>query len=307
MPLVNTKEILEDANRGFYGVGAFNINDMEILQAIVEVAQEEKSPVIIATSEGAIKYAGIEYIFAMVKAAAEKVSVPISLHLDHGKDFNVILSCIRNGYTSVMIDASAYPFDQNVAKTKEIVNIAHRVGVSVEAELGKLSGVEDNVSVTERNAILVNPDEAKRFIELTDVDFLAPAIGTSHGAFKFKGAAKLDFDRLKKVKQLTGIPLVLHGASKVPQYLLDEISIYGGKIKGAKGVPDDVLRDAIKLGINKVNTDTDIRLAMTAGIRKVLAENPEQFDPRKILGPAREEMKQVVRDRIKVLGSSNKA
>lgn len=307
MGLVNTKEILEDANRNSYAVGAFNINNMEILQAIVEAAEEEKSPIIIATSEGAIKYAGIEYIYAMVKAAADKVSVPIGLHLDHGKDFNVILLCIRNGYTSVMIDASAYPFEENVRQTKEVVNIAHRVGVSVEAELGKLAGVEDNVSVAERDAILVNPDEAQKFVELTDVDFLAPAIGTSHGAFKFKGEAKLDFDRLKKVKEVTGLPLVLHGASQVPQELLDKIGKYGGNIKGAKGVPDDVLQEAVKYGINKVNTDTDLRLAFTAAIREVLYEHPDQFDPRKILGPAREAMKEVVKQRMRVLGSSNRA
>jgi len=307
MPIASTKEILDDANRNYYAVGAFNINNMEILQAIVEAAEEEKSPVIIATSEGAIKYAGIDYLHNLVRTAADRYKVPISLHLDHGKDFSVILQCIRNGFTSVMIDASAYPFEENVRRTKEIVDIAHSVGVSVEAELGKLSGVEDNVSVSARDAILVNPEEAKKFVELTGVDFLAPAIGTSHGAFKFKGAAKLDMGRLKKVKEYTGMPLVLHGASGVPRHIVEKVEKFGGDVKGAKGVPTDVLQNAIKLGINKVNTDTDIRLAFTGAVREVLSTKESEFDPRKILGPARELMKQVVIERMRDFGSSGKA
>ncbi len=307
MSLVSGKVILDAANEGGYAVGAFNINNMEILQAIVEAAEEEKAPVMIAASEGAIKYAGLEYLVSMVRTAAEQASIPIALHLDHGTHFDVIMRCLRGGFTSVMIDASSKPFDENVRLTKQIVDIAHPMGVSVEAELGRLMGIEDQISVAERDAVLVDPDEAEKFVELTQVDFLAPAIGTSHGAFKFKGEAKLDFDRLKKVKAKTGIPLVLHGASGVPQHLLDTINQYGGDIAGAKGLPGDELKEAIKYGINKVNTDTDLRLAMTAALRKVLAENKSVFDPRKILGPARDLMKEVVKERIRLFGSSNKA
>ncbi len=307
MSLVSGKVILDAANEGGYAVGAFNINNMEILQAIIEAAEEEKAPVMIAASEGAIKYAGLEYLVSMVRTAAEQSSIPIALHLDHGTHFDVIMRCLRGGFTSVMIDASSKPFDENVRLTKQIVDIAHPMGVSVEAELGRLMGIEDQISVAERDAVLVDPDEAEKFVELTQVDFLAPAIGTSHGAFKFKGEAKLDFDRLKKVKAKTGIPLVLHGASGVPQHLLDIINQYGGDIKGAKGLPGDELQEAIKYGINKVNTDTDLRLAFTGALRKVLAEDKGVFDPRKILGPARELMKEVVKDRIRLFGSSNKA
>jgi len=307
MSLVSGKVVLDAANEGGYAVGAFNINNMEILQAIIEAAEEEKSPVMIAASEGAIKYAGLDYLVSMVRTAAEQTSIPIALHLDHGTHFDVIMQCLRGGFTSVMIDASSKPFEENVRLTKQIVNIAHSMGVSVEAELGRLQGIEDQISVSERDAILVDPNEAEKFVELTNVDFLAPAIGTSHGAFKFKGEAKLDFDRLKKVKEKTGIPLVLHGASGVPQHLLDTINQYGGDIKGAKGLPADELREAIKYGINKVNTDTDLRLAFTAALREVLTTNKAVFDPRKILGPAREKMKDVVKDRIRLFGSANKA
>ncbi len=307
MSLVSGKVILDAANEGSYAVGAFNINNMEILQAIIEAAEEEKAPVMIAASEGAIKYAGLDYLVSMVRTAAEKSSIPVALHLDHGTHFDVIMRCLRGGFTSVMIDASSKPFDENVRLTKQIVDIAHPMGVSVEAELGRLMGIEDQISVAERDAVLVDPDEAEKFVELTQVDFLAPAIGTSHGAFKFKGEAKLDFDRLKKVKAKTGIPLVLHGASGVPQHLLDTINQYGGDIAGAKGLPGDELKEAIRHGINKVNTDTDLRLAMTAALRKVLAENKSVFDPRKILGPARDLMKEIVKERIRLFGSSNKA
>jgi fructose-bisphosphate aldolase class II len=220
MPYVNTKEILEKANKEYYAVAALNINNLEFLQAILEAGIEKKSPLIIETSEGAIKYAGMgdplrgaKFFVDMVKGFADTLDIPVSLHLDHGKDFKYIVSAIKAGYSSVMIDASDKPFEENVKITKEIVKIAHSVGVSVEAELGKLAGIEDNVSSAE--SVLVNPDEAKKFVEETQVDFLAPAIGTSHGAFKFKGEAKLDYDRLKQVKELTGIPLVLHGASSV--------------------------------------------------------------------------------------------
>jgi fructose-bisphosphate aldolase class II len=307
MPLVTGKEILDKADAEGYAVGAFNINNMEILQAIVGAAEEERSPVMIAVSEGAIKYAGIEYLTAMVRTAASTTQVPMALHLDHGKDFDVILQCIKHGFTSVMIDASHLPFEENVAATKKVVGVAHPEGVSVEAELGRLQGIEDNVSVAERDAVLVNPEEARRFVQETGVDSLAPAIGTSHGAFKFKGKAELDFDRLAETKKLTKIPLVLHGASTVPENILEKASTYGAKIPGAKGVPTDHLRKAIDLGINKVNTDTDLRLALTAAVREVFATSPEQFDPRKILGPARDLMREVVREKIGILGSGNKA
>ena len=307
MPLITGKEILDKADAGGYAVGAFNINNMEILQAIVGAAEEERSPVMIAVSEGAIKYAGIEYLTAMVRTAASTTQVPMALHLDHGKDFDVILQCIKHGFTSIMIDASHLPFEENVAATRRVVDVAHPAGISVEAELGRLQGIEDNVSVAERDAVLVNPEEAQRFVQETGVDSLAPAIGTSHGAFKFKGKAELDFDRLAETKKLTKIPLVLHGASTVPENILEKASTYGAKIHGAKGVPTDHLRKAIELGINKVNTDTDLRLALTAAVREVFATSPEQFDPRKILGPARHLMREVVREKMGILGSRNKA
>jgi len=305
--LVTGKEILDRADKEGYAVGAFNINNMEILQAIVNAAKSENSPVMIAVSEGAIKYAGIDYLTSMVKTAAESTDIPIALHLDHGKDFKVILSCIRYGFTSLMIDASSLPFEENVAETKKVVEVAHPLGISVEAELGRLQGVEDNVSVAERDAILINPKEAKLFVEKTGVDSLAPAIGTSHGAFKFKGKAELDFERLKETKKLTKIPLVLHGASSVPKDILDRAAKYGAKIPGAKGVPTGQIKKAIGNGINKVNIDTDLRLTLTGAIREVFYESPEQFDPRKILGPARDSMSDVVRKKMKLLDSSGKA
>lgn len=307
MTLVTGKEILDKADAEGYAVGAFNINNMEILQAIVGAAEEEKSPVIIAVSEGAIKYAGIEYLTAMVRVAASTTHVPMALHLDHGKDFDVILQCIKHGFTSIMIDASHLPFEDNVAATKKVVDVAHPAGISVEAELGRLQGIEDNVSVAERDAVLVNPEEAQRFVQETGVDSLAPAIGTSHGAFKFKGEAELDFDRLAETKKFTKIPLVLHGASTVPENILEKASTYGAKISGAKGVPTDHIQKAIELGINKVNTDTDLRLALTAAVREVFATLPGEFDPRKTLGPARDLMRDVVREKIGIFGSGNKA
>ncbi|HID16139.1 MAG TPA: class II fructose-1,6-bisphosphate aldolase [Candidatus Atribacteria bacterium] len=315
MPYVkNTMEILDKANKEYYGIGAFNINDMEFLYAIVNGAVKENAPIIIETSEGAMKYAGngdpilgAQVLADMVKRIADEVSIPIALHLDHGHDIYHVLAAIKAGYSSVMIDASKYPFEENLKRTKEVVKLAHAVGISVEAELGRLQGVEDNVSVAERDAVLINPDEAKRFVEETEIDFLAPAIGTSHGAFKFKGEAKLDFERLQKVKELTGLPMVLHGASSVPSELVEEANKYGANIKGAKGVPFDVLKEAVKYGINKVNTDTDLRMAFLAGLRKALHDDPAQFDPRKYFKPGMEKVEEAVIERIKVLGSSGKA
>ena len=307
MSLVSGKVILDAANEGGYAVGAFNINNMEILQAIVEAAEEEKAPVMIAASEGAIKYAGLEYLVSMVRTAAEKAHIPIALHLDHGTHFDVIMRCLRGGFTSVMIDASSKPFDENVRLTKQIVDIAHPMGVSVEAELGRLMGIEDQISVAERDAVLVDPDEAEKFVEMTQVDFLAPAIGTSHGAFKYKGESKIDYARLKEVKQLTQMPLVLHGASGVSREIVEKAEQYGAQLKGAKGVSDDVLQEAVRCGINKVNTDTDLRIATVGAIREVLTKYPQEIDPRKILGPARDAMKAVVSHRIRLLGSEGKA
>ncbi|RLB07206.1 MAG: class II fructose-1,6-bisphosphate aldolase [Deltaproteobacteria bacterium] len=307
MGLVTGKEILEVANRDGYAVGAFNINNLEILQGVVAGCIEKNSPVIIAVSEGAIKYAGFDYIVAMVKTAAELSPIPIALHLDHGRDKEIIYRCIKGGFTSVMIDASHLPLEENIKETKVVVEMAHAEGISVEGELGRLKGVEETVSVAEREATLTDPQQAERFVEETGVDFLAPAIGTSHGAFKFKGEAKLDLERLKEIKRRLGIPLVLHGASTVPQRILELALKYGADLKEAKGVPSEQLKKAIALGINKINTDTDLRLAFTGAVRKVLAENPGVFDPRKILGPARDMIAEVVKEKISLFGSSGKA
>ncbi len=307
-----TKDILEKANKEGYAVGAFNFNDMEFLEAIVEAAESEKAPVIVATSEGAMKYLGngdpfrgAKMAYNMVKTLAESVSVPVALHLDHGKHMEFILYALGAGYSSVMIDLSAKPFEENLEGTRKVVDLAHPLGVSVEAELGKLAGIEDNVS--SRESVLVDPEEAKVFVEKTGVDFLAPAIGTSHGAFKFKGEAKLDYERLKKVKEYTKLPLVLHGASMVPQEKVELANSYGAEIKGAKGVPADALKKAIEFGINKVNVDTDLRITFMAELRKVLTENRREIDPRKILGPGKDALVEVIRDRMRFLGSSGKA
>lgn len=313
MPYVrSTKEILEKASKEGYAVGAFNFNNLEFLQAILAAAEEEKAPVIVATSEGAIKYigrgnieAGAKLAVEMVKTLAEKVSVPVALHLDHGRDFNIIMAAIRAGYSSVMIDASHLPFEENLKETKRIVEIAHAVGIAVEAELGKLKGIEDNV--VERESVLVDPEEARVFVKETSVDFLAPAIGTSHGAFKFKGEPVLDFERLKKVKENTGIPLVLHGASMVPQDMVELAKQYGAELSGAKGVPEDMLKKAIELGINKINIDTDLRITFVAYMRKVFAENKSEIDPRKIFDPVFAKVKEIVKERMRIFGSSGKA
>lgn len=314
MPYVNTKEILERANKEYYAVPALNINNLEFLQAIIDAGVEERSPVIIETSEGAIKYAGngdiklgAKLFVSMVESYARNVDIPVSLHVDHGKNFKIIMAAIQAGYSSVMIDASEFPFEKNVAETKKIVEIAHSLGVSVEAELGRLVGIEDNVAVESHEAALVDPDEAKLFAEETGVDFLAPAIGTSHGAFKFKGEARLDFARLKKVKDLTGLPLVLHGASSVPEDIKKLAESYGADFKGAKGVPGEILAESVKFGINKVNTDTDLRMAFIASLREFLSKNPGEFDPRKYFKTPKELVKNVIRERLRLLGCSNKA
>jgi fructose-bisphosphate aldolase class II len=314
MYVKNTKEILDKANTGYYGVGAFNVNNLEFIQGIIFAAIEKSSPVIIETSEGAMAYAGggdfkkgAKVLADMVRRYADDIPAPVALHLDHGHDLDHVLAAIRAGYTSVMIDASAKPFEENLQITSEVVKIAHAAGISVEAELGKLVGMEDNVSVAQRDATLVDPDEAKIFVDKTGVDFLAPAIGTSHGAFKFKGEAKLDFDRLARVKSLTKIPLVLHGASSVLDTDVQKANAYGAKIEGAKGVPYDVIKQAIKYGINKINTDTDLRIAFLAELRKVLHDKPSEIDPRDFFKPATDAVKNVVAQRMDVLGSSGKA
>lgn len=310
----NTKEILDKANKEYYGVGAFNINNLEFLQPIVDAAVEKASPVIIETSEGAMSYAGdgdfrrgARILADMVRAFANEVNVPVALHLDHGHDIEHVLAAIQAGYSSVMIDASAKPYEENATLTAEVVKIAHAAGISVEAELGKLVGIEDNVSVSERDATLVDPNEAKDFVDRTGVDFLAPAIGTSHGAFKFKGEAKLDFERLQTVKKFTKMPLVLHGASTVLPRFVEEANKYGADIQGAKGVPYDILKESVKYGINKVNTDTDLRVAFIAELRKALYNDKPQIDPRKLFKPAMAAIKEVVMERMEVLGSVGKA
>ncbi len=309
MPLVTSKEMFKKAYVGGYAIGAFNVNNMEILQAIVDAAKEENAPLILQVSAGARKYARHEYLIHLVKAALETADLPIVLHLDHGEDFEICKACIDGGFTSVMIDGSKYPLEENIKLTKQVVDYAHPRGVSVEAELGKLAGVEDAVKVAAKDATYTDPDEAERFVKETGCDSLAIAIGTSHGAYKFKGEPRLDMERLKEIaKRLPNFPLVLHGASSVPQYLVDECNKYGGKLPGAKGVPEEMLREAAKGAICKINIDTDLRLAMTATIRRIFVENPAEFDPRKYLGPARDEIKKVVKHKIaNVLGCSGKA
>ena len=308
MPLVTTKEMFEKSMKEHFAIGAFNVNNMEIIQGIVDAAAEEKSPVILQCSHGAIKYARIPYLRKMIEASLEEHDIPIVLHLDHGPDFETCKMCIDNGFTSVMIDGSKYDFEENVALTKKVVDYAHSKGVVVEAELGKLAGIEDDVNVSEADAMYTNPEQAKEFVERTGCDSLAIAIGTSHGAYKFKGEAKLRFDILKQVKELIpNTPIVLHGASTVIPELVEMCNKYGGNIPGAKGVPDEMLHEASLQGVSKINGDTDLRLAMTSEIRKVFAEEPGVFDPRKYLAPARDSIKRTVQHKIRdVFGSSNK-
>lgn len=309
MPLVTTKAMFEKSMKEHYAIGAFNVNNMEIIQGIIDAAKEEKSPVILQASSGAIKYARVNYLMKMVEAAVEEApEIPIALHLDHGPDFETCKMCIDAGFTSVMIDGSKYDFEENIAITKQVVDYAHAHGVVVEAELGKLAGIEDDVNVAQEDAMYTDPEQAKEFVERTGCDSLAIAIGTSHGAYKFKGEAKLRFDILAKIKELIpNTPIVLHGASTVIPELVQMCNQYGADIPGAKGVPDEMLHEASKSGVSKINVDTDLRLAMTAQIRKVFAEDPSTFDPRKYLQPAREEIKKTVGHKIKeVFGSSNR-
>jgi fructose-bisphosphate aldolase class II len=304
--LTTNRDLLLQARKNAYAVGAFNINNLESLLAVAEAATDEKSPAIIAVTPSAIKYAGLSYLAKIARTAAESASVPMSLHLDHGENFETASKCIEAGFTSVMIDGSFLKFEENIALTRQVVNFAHPKGVSVEAELGRLAGVEES-TVEEKEAVLTDPNVAKQFVERTGVDALAVAIGTSHGAYKFKAEPKLDFERLKLIRKNVDVPLVLHGASSVPQWITEKASKYGAQLAGAKGIPENDIKQAISLGIAKINIDTDLRLAFTATVREVLADSPKEFDPRKILGPAKEAMKEVVKDKMRLFGSSGKA
>ena len=309
MSLVTTKEMFEKSMKEGFAIGAFNVNNMEIIQAIVDAASEAKSPVILQASSSAIKYAGIDYLMKMVEAATiVHPEIPIALHLDHGSDFETCKMCIDAGFTSVMIDGSKYDFEENIKITKEVVDYAHSKGVVVEAELGKLAGIEDEVNVDSKDAMYTDPEQAEEFVKRTGCDSLAIAIGTSHGAYKFKGEAKLRFDILKDIRmRIPNTPIVLHGASSVIPKLVEMCNQYGGDIPGAKGVPDEMLMEAGKLGVSKINVDTDLRLAMTAGIRKVFALEPSAFDPRKYLVPARDLIKETVKHKmINVFKSNDK-
>lgn len=284
MALVPMSLLLAGARKGGYAVGAFNANNLEIVQGIVEAADELNSPVILQASQGAIKYAGLDYIAAIVKTASEKVKVPVALHLDHGTSFEQTVQCIRAGFSAVMFDGSKHAFEENIAKTRAVVEVAKAAGVSVEAELGKIGGTEDDISVSDRDAMMTAPEEAQEFVARTGIDALAVAIGTAHGPYK--GEPRLDFDRLQKIRDLVDVPLVLHGAS---------------------GVPEEAIQKAISLGICKINIDTDLRQAFTAAMKQVLAEKPGEFDPRKLLGPGREALKQVAKQKIQLFGSAGRA
>ena len=312
MALVTTKNMFEKAFKGNYSIGAFNINNMEIIQGIVDSCKKHNSAVILQVSKSALKYAHPLYIKKMVEAAVEETGIDIALHLDHGPDFETCKKCIEYGFTSVMFDGSHFDYEENVAKTKEIVDYAHARGVVVEAELGKLEGVEDEVKVEAGNATYTDPDQAVDFVKRTGVDSLAVAIGTSHGAYKFKGEAKLDFERLQAITDkleeagFRNFPIVLHGASSVDQNTVAVCNEFGGQIKGAKGMPVEMLRKASEMAVCKINMDTDIRLTMTAAVRKSLVEKPEAFDPRGYLGDGRNDIEAMVEYKIKnVLGCEN--
>ena len=309
MPLVTSKEMFKKAYEGGYAIGAFNVNNMEIIQGITEAAKEVNAPLILQVSAGARKYANHTYLMKLIEAAIEETGLPICVHLDHGDSFELCKSCIDGGFTSVMIDGSHLPFEENIKLTKQVVDYAHDKGVTVEGELGRLAGIEDDVNVSEEDAAFTNPDEVEEFVERTGVDSLAIAIGTSHGAFKFKGEPKLRFDILEEIgKRLPGFPIVLHGASSVIPEYVDMINKYGGEMPGAQGVPEDMLRKAARSAVCKINIDSDLRLAMTGSIRKYFAENPSHFDPRQYLGPARIAIKELVKNKIiNVLGCDGKA
>ncbi len=308
MPLVTSTEMFKKAYEGKYAVGAFNVNNMEIIQGIIEAAKIEQAPLILQVSAGARKYASHIYLMKLVEAAVEDSGLPICLHLDHGEDFEICKACVDGGFTSVMIDGSKHSFEENIELTKRVVDYAHNKGVVVEAELGKLAGVEDAVKVAAKDATYTDPDQAVEFVERTGVDSLAIAIGTSHGAYKFKGKPELDFARLEKISNLLpNFPLVLHGASTVIPSFVEECNKFGGKLDGAQGVSEDMLLKAGTYGVCKINIDTDLRLAMTASIRKHLVEHPGDFDPRQYLKPARQAIQDMVAHKIRnVLNCSNR-
>lgn len=309
MPLVTTKEMFQNAYRGNYAIGAFNVNNMEIVQGITEAALAEKSPVILQVSAGARKYAKHTYLMKLVEAAVQETGLPIALHLDHGEDFEICKACIDGGFTSVMIDGSKHSFEDNIALTRQVVDYAHARGVVVEGELGKLAGIEDDVNVSETDAAFTDPAQVEEFVTKTGVDSLAIAIGTSHGAYKFKPGQKprLRFDILEEIqRRVEGFPIVLHGASSVPQEYVEMVNQFGGAMPDAIGIPEQMLRQAAKLAVCKINIDSDLRLAMTASVRRHLAEHPDHFDPRQYLVPGRDAIREIVRHKIReVLGSSN--
>ena len=309
MSLVTSKEMFKKSIKEGFAIGAFNINNMEFVQAIMDAAANQNSPVILQTSSSAIKYARIPYLKNMVEAGLAEHDIPVVLHLDHGPDFETCKLCVDSGYTSVMFDGSKYDFETNVKLTKQVVDYAHDHGVVVEAELGKLAGIEDDVNVAANDAMYTDPDQALEFVQRTGCDSLAIAIGTSHGAYKFKGEARLRFDILEKVKSLMpDVPIVLHGASTVIPEYVEMCNKYGANMPGAKGVPDEMLHEASQRGVSKINVDTDLRLAMTAGIRKTFVESPEVFDPRKYMGLGRQFIQETVEHKMRdVFGSSNKA
>ena len=311
MPLVSTKEMFEKAYKGGYAIGAFNVNNMEIIQGITEAAKEENAPLILQVSSGARKYANHTYLVKLVEAAIQETGLPIALHLDHGDTFELCKSCIDGGFTSVMIDGFHHSFEDNIALTRQVVEYAHAHGVAVEGELGRLAGIEDAVNVSDKDASYTDPDQVQEFVEKTGVDSLAIAIGTSHGAYKFKPGQKpqLRFDILEEVeKRLPGFPIVLHGASSVIPKYVDIINANGGRMPDAIGIPEDMLRKAASMAVCKINIDSDLRLAMTAAIREHFAQSPEHFDPRQYLSPARANIKELVKHKlVNVLGCNNKA
>lgn len=311
MKLVNTKDMFKKAYKGGYAIGAFNVNNMEIIQGITNACKEMRAPVILQVSAGARKYANQIYLLKLVEAAVDETGLPIVLHLDHGDSFELCKTCVDEGFTSVMIDGSHLDYEENIALTKEVVNYAHKYNVTVEGELGRLAGIEDNINVSKEQSFYTSPEQVKDFVDKTGVDSLAVAIGTSHGAYKFKPGHKpeLKFDILEKIQEkLPNFPIVLHGASSVTSNLINTINAFGGKLNNASGIPEEMLRKAAKMAVCKINIDSDLRLAMTAEIRKQLASNPQNFDPRKYLGSARDFIKETVKHKIKyVMGCDNKA
>jgi len=309
LPVVTSEKMFKQAYDGGYAIGAFNVNNMEIIQGITEAAKEVSAPLILQVSAGARKYANHTYLMKLIEAAVQETGLPICVHLDHGDTFELCKSCIDGGFTSVMIDGSHHSFEENIRLTKQVVDYAHAKGVVVEGELGRLAGIEDAVNVSAHEAAFTDPVEVEEFVERTGVDSMAIAIGTSHGAFKFKGEPRLRFDILEEIqRRLPGFPIVLHGASSVIPIYIEMINQFGGSMPGAKGVPEEMLRKAAAMAVCKINIDSDLRLAMTATIRKYFAENPNHFDPRQYLGPARSAIKELVKNKIvHVLGCDGKA